>query len=101
MSHDFGHQGLADLAPSHKRPTPSKPAVCSSRQTSDCAPGPSPVAVTSTTEWREPDAHVARGEAMQVPGAATRDLLGLGPEQPRELPLEAQPRVLLDDAVAD
>ena len=38
---------------------------------------------------------------MQVPGAATRDLLGLGSEKPGELPLEAQPRVLLDDALAD
>ena len=38
---------------------------------------------------------------MQVPGAATRDLLGLGSEKPGELPLEAQPRVLLHDALAD
>jgi hypothetical protein len=38
---------------------------------------------------------------MQVPGAATRDLLGLGSEKSGELPLEAQPRVLLDDALAD
>src|SRR6185295_1704274 len=63
--------------------------------------GPPPVAVTSLTEGREPDAQVAHGEAVQVPGAATRDLLGLGAEKPGELPLEAQPRVLLDDALAD
>ena len=55
---------------------------------------------TSTTEGREPNAQVAQGEAVQVPGAATRDLLGLGSEKPGELPLEAQPRVLPDDAVA-
>ena len=55
----------------------------------------------STTEGREPNAQVAHGEAVQVPGAATRDLLGLGSEKPGELPLEAQPRVLLDDALAD
>ena len=53
------------------------------------------------TEGREPDAQVAQGEAVQVPGAATRDLLGLGSEKPGELALEAQPRVLLDDALAD
>ena len=64
-------------------------------------PHPLPVAVTSTTEGREPNAQVAHGEAVQVPGAATRDLLGLGSEKPGELPLEAQPRVLLDDALAD
>jgi hypothetical protein len=38
---------------------------------------------------------------VEVPGAATRDLLGLGSEKPGELPLEAQPRVLVDDALAD
>jgi hypothetical protein len=64
-------------------------------------PHPLPVAVTSTTEGREPNAQVAHGEAVQVPGAATRDLLGLGSEKPGELPLEAQTRVLLDDALAD
>ena len=56
---------------------------------------------TSTTEGREPNAQVAHGEAVQVPGAATGDLLGLGSEKPGELPLEAQPRVFLDDALAD
>ena len=55
----------------------------------------------STTEGREPNAEVAHGEAVQVPGAATRDLLGLGSEKPGELPLEAKPRVVLDDALAD
>ena len=60
-----------------------------------------PVAVTSITERREPNAQVAYGEAVQVPGAAARDLLGLGSEKAGELPLEAQPRVLLDDAFAD
>jgi hypothetical protein len=60
-----------------------------------------PVGVTSLAEGREPNAQVAHGEAVQVPGAATRDLLGLGSEQPGELPLEAQPRVLPDDALAD
>src|SRR4051794_11572151 len=60
-----------------------------------------PVAVTSTTEGREPNAQVAQGEAVQVPGTAAGDLLGLRSEQPGELPLEAQPRVLLDDALAD
>jgi hypothetical protein len=64
-------------------------------------PRPLPVAVTSTAEGREPNAEVAHGEAVQVPGAAARDLLGLGSEKPGELPLEAQPRVLLDDALAD
>src|SRR5262249_46171294 len=54
-------------------------------------PAPLPVAVTSTTEGRKPNAEVAHGEAVQVPGAATRDLLGLGSEKPGELPLEAQP----------
>src|ERR671930_470555 len=38
---------------------------------------------------------------MQVPRAPARNLLGLGAEQPRELPLEAQPRVLRDHALAD
>src|SRR4051812_4991632 len=56
---------------------------------------------TSTAEGREPDAQIAHGEAVQVPGAPARDLLGLGSEKPGELPLEAQPRVLLDDALAD
>jgi len=60
-----------------------------------------PVAVTATTEGHEPNAQVANGEAVQVPGAATRDLLGLGSEKPGELPLKAQPRVFLDDALAD
>jgi hypothetical protein len=62
---------------------------------------PLAVAVTSITEGREPNAQVAHGEAVQVPGAATRDLLGLGSKKPGELPLEAQSRVLLDDALAD
>ena len=62
---------------------------------------PMTAASSSTTEGREPNAQVAHGEAVQVPGAATRDLLGLGSEKPGELPLEAQPRVLLDDALAD
>ena len=78
--------GSADTAPS--------PFTC-------CDPHPLPGAVSSITEGREPDAQVAHGEAVQVPGAATRDLLGLGSEKPGELPLEAQPRVLLDDALAD
>ena len=60
-----------------------------------------PVAVTSTTEGREPDAQVAQGEEVQIPGAATGDLPGLGSEQPGALPLAAQPRVLLDDALAN
>ena len=60
-----------------------------------------PVAVTSITEGGEPNGYVAQGEAVQVPGAAVGDLLGLGSEKPGELPLEAQPRVLLNDAVAD
>src|SRR5918996_940302 len=47
------------------------------------------------------ECQVAYGEAVQVPGAATRDLLGLGSEKPGELPLEAQPWVLLDDSLAD
>src|SRR4051812_11631116 len=64
-------------------------------------PHPVPVAVTSTAEGREPNADVAQGEAVQVPGPTTRDLLGLGAEKPGELPLEAQPRVLPDDALAD
>ena len=64
-------------------------------------PDAMPVAVTSITERREPNAQVAYGEAVQVPGAAARDLLGLGSEKAGELPLEAQPRVLLDDAFAD
>src|SRR5215208_6485423 len=55
----------------------------------------------SITEGREPNAQVAHGEAVQVPGAATRDLFGLGSEKPGELTLEAQPRVLPDDALAD
>jgi hypothetical protein len=38
---------------------------------------------------------------VQIPGAAARDLLGLGSEKAGELPLEARPRVLLDDALAD
>src|SRR4051794_13803577 len=59
------------------------------------------VTVTSIAEGREVNAEVAHGEAVQVPGAATRDLLGLGSEKPGELPLESQPRVLLDDALAD
>src|SRR5215212_12083868 len=59
------------------------------------------VAATSTAEGREPDAEVAQGEAVQVPGAATRNLLGLGSQQSGELPLEAQPWVLPDDASAD
>ena len=62
---------------------------------------PLPIADTSTSEGREPNAQVAHREAMQVPGAATRDLPGLGSEKPGELPLEAQPRVLLDDALTD
>ena len=44
---------------------------------------------------------VAQGEAVQVPGAATGDLLAPAPEKSGELPLEAQPRVLMDDALAD
>ena len=59
------------------------------------------VAVTSATEGREPNAQVAHGEAVQVPGAATRDLLGLGSEKPGELPLEAEARLLRDDALTE
>src|SRR3954454_5154323 len=55
----------------------------------------------SIAEGREPDTQVAQREAVQVPGAATRDLLGLGSQKPGELPPEAQPRVLLDDARSD
>jgi hypothetical protein len=39
-----------------------------------------PDAAASTAEGREPNAHVAHGEAVQVPRATTRDLLGLGSE---------------------
>jgi hypothetical protein len=49
-----------------------------------------PKPLASTTEGREPDGQVAHGEAIQVPGATTRDLLGLGSEKPGEFPLEAQ-----------
>jgi len=62
---------------------------------------PLPVAVASITERGESNGYIAQGEAVQVPGAAVGDLLGLGSEKPGELPLEAQPRVLLNDAVAD
>src|SRR5919204_2528087 len=56
---------------------------------------------SSPFERCEPDADVADREAMQVPRAPARNLLGLGAQQPRELPLEAQPRVLRDYALAD
>jgi hypothetical protein len=36
-----------------------------------------PLLVASTAVGREPNAHVAHGEAVEVPGAATRDLSGL------------------------
>jgi hypothetical protein len=55
----------------------------------------------SLAEGREPDAQVAHSEPVQVPGAATRDLLGLGSQKRGELAREAQPRVLLNDALAD
>src|SRR3954454_1900009 len=71
------------------------------RTASESRKAPDPLAVTSPTERREPNAQVADGEAVQVPGAATRDLLGLGSQKPGELPLEPQPRVLPDDALAD
>jgi hypothetical protein len=61
---------------------------------------PAQVTDTSTGEGREPNAQIAHGEAVQVPSTATRDLLGLGSKKPGELPLEAQPWVLLDDPVA-
>ena len=96
--------GPDDADPHRVRPVARRceePAVFSSRQASICGPHLLPVAVTSITEGREPNAQVAHGEAVQIPGAATRDLLGLGSEKPGELPLEAQPRVLLDDALAD
>ena len=57
--------------------------------------------VSSTAERCEPDAQVAQGEPVQVPRATTRHSLGLGSEEPGELPLEAQPGVLLDDALPD
>src|SRR4051794_20972579 len=59
------------------------------------------VVATSTAEGREPDAEIAHGEAVQVPGAATRNLLGLGAQQSGELPFEVQPWVLPDDVSAD
>jgi hypothetical protein len=88
----------------HQDPEARSPASRRSQSTTDFrlrALITLPVAVASTTEGREPNAQVAHGEAVQVPGAATRDLLGLGSEKPGELPLEAQPRVLLDHALAD
>src|SRR5262249_34732172 len=56
---------------------------------------------TSITEGREPNGQVAHGEPAQIPGAATRDLPGLGAEKPGERPLEAQPRAFLADGLAD
>jgi hypothetical protein len=59
------------------------------------------VRVSSTAERCEPDAQVAHGEPVQVPRATTRNSLGLGSQEPGELPLEAQPGILLDDALPD
>jgi hypothetical protein len=51
----------------------------------------------SAAERSEPYRHVSEREAVQVPGATVRDLLGLGSQQRGELPLESDPRVVLDD----
>jgi hypothetical protein len=53
---------------------------------------------SSPAEGRETNAQVAHGEPVQEPPATPRDLLGFGPPQPGELPLEAQPRVVPNDA---
>lgn len=59
------------------------------------------VFVTSFMEGRELDAYVVHGEAMQVSGAAMRDLFGFGLEKFGEFLFEAQLWVFLDDALVD
>jgi arabinan endo-1,5-alpha-L-arabinosidase len=57
--------------------------------------------LAATRSWASPILRSRSPAGCRLPGAAARDLLGLGAEKPGELPLETQPRVLLDDAPAD
>lgn len=55
----------------------------------------------SAAERSDPDAHIAQGEAVQVPGPPVSNSRGLISEQSGELPLETRPWVVLDDLGAN
>src|SRR5918912_2987341 len=69
------------------------------REPRSATPGAPRSLAASASERRHPGGQVGQGEPVQVPRAPARHPLGLGPPEPGELPLEAQPREVADHAL--
>ena len=95
------HAGL--LPPVEERPR-SRSEEMSSDQSELLGPTDSAMRGLPSTSIREGESRMLRSlraKRCRYQARPRGDLLGLDSEKPGELPLEAQPRVLLDDALAD